>query len=310
MIVMEEIADHLDYNVSLMKDSYYELQPKEFNQFMREEQSSRPFEKRNYIGGLGLPIRNRDTQPLPLSMPPKGFPSVFVPVQYRLGYVIDKQTIEDELWKLLADRPKSMIRGAVVIKDMVAADILNNGTTAQPYDIDGQPLFSASHPFENGGGVWSNLIPSSQPITVESVFNAVTQLLWLLTDTQNMPISYNGKINIYVPKINASLVEQAFSVCKAGMNPDTTDINRPNAAVGVFNLNFVPLRYLTNPDFWFVGWEPSSTGYGLTLIDRVAPEISPLQMFGDNQDVYYSRLRMRFTAGYETPRGIGAVGPS
>lgn len=305
---MEEVAEHFDYNFSQFREEYFELQPKEYTAYMREESSTRPFEKRNYIGGLGLPIRNRDTQPLPLSTPPKGFPSVFVPVQYRLGYVIDKQTIEDELWKLLADRPKSMIRGAVVIKDLVAADIINNGTTSQPYDIDGGPLFNVAHPRENKSGTWSNTIASATPITTETVFNAITQLLWLLTDSQNMPISYNGAINIYVPKVNAVLCEQAWSVVNSKMNPDTTD-NRMNAATGVFNLKFVPLRYLTNPDFWYIGWEPSSTGYGLTLIDRVAPEISPLQPFGDNQDVYYSRLRMRFTAGYETTRGIAAIGP-
>ena len=133
MIVMEEIAEHFDYNFSQIKDEMYAMQPKEYQKYMREESSSRPFEKRSYIGGLGLPIRNRDTQPIPIATPPRGNPSVFVPVQYRLGYVIDKQSIEDELWKLLADRPKSMIRGAVVIKDMVAADILNNGTVAQAY---------------------------------------------------------------------------------------------------------------------------------------------------------------------------------
>lgn len=308
MIVMEEVAEQFDYNFSQMRDEYYALQPKEFQAFMREESSTRPFEKRSYIGGLGLPIRNRDTQPLPLSKPSKGFASVFVPVQYRLGYVIDKQTIEDELWKLLADRPKSMIRGAVVIKDMVASDILNNGTTSQPYDIDGGPLFSLVHPRENGSGTWANTIPAYTPITVESVMLAVTQLLWLLTDSQNMPISYNGSIQILVPKINSVLIEQAWSVVNSQMNPDTTD-HRGNAATGVFNLKMVPLRYLTNPNFWYVCWEPSSTGYGLTLIDRVAPEISPLEMFGDNRDVFYSRLRMRFTAGYESTRGIGAIGP-
>lgn len=305
---MEEIAEHFDYNFSQIRDEYYEMQPKEYTNYMREESSTRPFEKRSYIGGLGLPVRNRDTQPLPLSTPPKGFPSTFTPVQYRLGYVIDKQTIEDELWKLLADRPKSMVRGAVVIKDMVAADVLNNGTTSQPYDIDGGPLFSLIHPYENGSGTFTNTIASAIPITTESVFNAITNLLWLLKDSQAMPISYNGTINLYVPKINPVLCEQAWSVVNSKMNPDTTD-NRMNAATGVFNIQFVPLRYLTNPNFWFVGWTPSATGYGLTLIDRVAPEISPLEMFGDNRDVFYSRLRMRFTVGYEAVRGIGLVGP-
>lgn len=306
MIVMEEIAEQFDYNFSQMKDAYYELLPKEYPNYMREESSTRPFEKRSAIGGLGLPYRNRDTQPIPIGTVPKGFPSIFVPIQYRLGYIIDKQSIEDELWKLLADRPKSMIRGAVVIKDMVAADILNNGLTAQTYSTDGEALFSETHPRENGSGDWTNIIPAVTPITTESVFNAIQQLLMLLTDYQNMPISYNGGVNLYVPEINSTLLEQAWSVVNSQMNPDTTD-NRNNATK-MFRITLKPLRYLTNPNVWFVGWDTSSPGYGLTLIDRVSPEITALEKFGDNPHVFYSVLRMRFTAGYETPRGIAAVG--
>lgn len=304
---MEEIAEHFDYNFSLIRDEMYAQLPKEFPEYMREESSTRPFEKRSYIGGLGLPFRNRDTQPIPIATPPKGFPSVFVPVQYRLGYIIDKQSIEDELWKLLADRPKSMIRGAVVIKDMVASDILNNGLVAQPYSTDGKALFAADHPRENGSGAWTNIIPTAIPITTESVFNAVSQLLMLLTDTNNMPIAYNGGVNIYVPQNNPALMEAAWSVVNSQMNPDTTD-NRNNAAKA-FKLKYVPLRYLTNPDVWFVGWDKGAPGYGLTMIDRVSPEIEPLTKFGDNPHVYYSVMRMRFSAGYETPRGVAAIGP-
>lgn len=303
---MEEVAEHFDYNFSIIRDEVFNITPKEYPRYMREETTTRMFEKRTYIGGLGLPVRNRDAQPIPISTPPKGFASTFVPIQYRLGYIIDKQTIEDEQWKLLADRPKSMVRGAVVIKDMVASDILNNGTTSMPYDIDGQPLFSESHPFENGSGTYSNLIPTDLPITTETVFQAITNLLMLLNDTNNMPIAYNGAVNLYVPMNNPALHEQAWSVVNSQMNPDTTD-NRNNAAKA-FQINLVPLRYLTNPNMWFVSWVPSAPGYGLTLMDRIAPEISPLEKFNDNPDVYLSRLRMRFTAGYETVRGIGAVG--
>lgn len=307
MIVMEEIAEHFDYNFSLIRDELYDAYPKEFTQYMREETTTRPFEKRSYIGGLGLPYRNRDAQPLPIAKPPKGFPAIFVPQTYRLGYVIDKQSIEDELWKMLADRPQSMIRGAVVIKDMVAADILNNGTVLQPYATDGQPLFSAAHPREDGSGPWSNLLSTGTPITTESVFNAIATLLTLLTDSNNLPIAYNGGVTIYVPQSNPELWEQAVAVANSAFNPDTTD-NRINAATKQFKLNVVALRYLTNPNFWFVGWAPSSPGYGLVMMDRVAPEISPLQPYGDNLDVWWSRLRMRFTAGYENARGIGAIG--
>ncbi len=312
MIVMESYAELFDYNFSKMKEEMYDEIPKEFSSYMKEETTTRPFERRGYISGLGLPRRNRDGQPLPFSEPVKGPIATFVPVTYRLAYQIDRQSVEDELWGLLANRPKSMLYGSVVIKDLVASDILNNGLTDQPYDVGavGQrtPLFGTAHYREDGQGTWSNLLPTAQPITAETVFNAITNLLTLLKDSRGLPIGYNGAVNIYVPMINSDLWEQAVSVVNSVFNPDTAD-NRINAVKQTFQLNVVPLLYLTNPDVWFVGWAPSNGNYGLTLMERVAPEISPLEPFGDNKDVWYSRLRMRFTAGYENRRGIGAVGP-
>lgn len=308
---MENFVEQFDYNFSEMKDMMYEQMPKEFSQYMKEESTTRPFEKRGSIGGLGLPQRNRDAQPLPFDAPYKGPTSVFVPVTYRLGYVIDRQSVEDELWSHLASRPQSMLYGAIVIKDLVASDILNNGFTAQSYDLTingvSTPLFDDAHPREDGGLTWSNHISSVQPITTETVFSAISNLLTLMKDGRGLPINYTGGISLYVPMINADLWEQALAVQSAVMNPDTSD-NRPNTLKQAFKINVYPLRYLTNPDIWFIGWSPGSPNYGLTLLERVAPDISPLKPFGDNEDVWWSRLRMRFTAGYETYRGIAAVG--
>lgn len=309
---MESYAEAFDYGFSQYKEEMYNEIPKEYSQYMREESTTRPYEKRGYLSGLGLPKRNRDGQPLPWSEPIKGPNAIFVPVTYRLAYQIDRQSVEDELWGLLASRPKSMLYGSVIIKDLVASDILNNGLTAQTYDLAkaGQvstPLFGTAHLREDGGGTWSNLINTAQPITAETVFTAVSSLLTLLSDSRGLPIAYTGPVNIYVPMSNPDLWEQAVSVVNSVFNPDTAD-NRINAVKQVFSLNVVPLRYLTNPDVWFVGWAPGSGNYGLTLLNRVEPEISPLKPFGDNEDVWYSRLRMRFTAGYENRRGIGAIG--
>ena len=307
MVVLESFAELMDYNFQQIKEEMYEQLPKEFPAYMREETTDRPFEKRSYVGSLGVPVKNRDHQPLPFDTFPKGYPSIFVPVTYRLGYMIDRQSIEDEQWGILASRPQGLLRGSVVIKDMTASDILNNGTSAQSYDIGGTPLFSTAQVREDNGGNWSNRIAVDQPITVETLFNAITQLLTLLTDSRGLPITYTGAINLFVPQINAELWEQALVVVNSTMDPNTTD-NRINAVIKQFRINVVPLRYLTNPNMWFIAWDKSAPNYGLVLFERVAPTVRPLKPFGDNDDVYYASLRMRFTCGYENSRGIGSVG--
>lgn len=285
----------------------YGAVPRDYDKFMRVESSTRPFEKRGYLSALGLPQRNEDLQPLPMSDPFKGPVSTFVPINYRLGYQIDRTSIEDELWNLLANRPKSMVQGSVVIKDLVAADILNNSLVLQGYDLSGVPLLSTAIPREDGAANWANYIAESQPITTETVFNAISQLLALMEDSRGFAIGYSGTYYLYVPMINSELWEQAVAVANSTNNPNTSD-NRINSATTQFKIEVVPLRYLTNSELWFIGWDPSTPNYGLVLINRVEPDISALEPFGDNKDAFFSRLRMRFTAGYENKRGVVGVG--
>jgi len=307
MVVLENFAEMFDANFSKYKEEMYANYPSDYQSFMRHETTTKAFEKRGYIGGLGLPFRNRDAQEIPFVDPVKGPTSVFIPVNYRLGYQIDRTSIEDEQWGLLANRPKSMLYGSIVIKDLAAADILNNGFVLQSYDLSGVPLFSTAIPREDGVATWANHIAEVQPITVETVFNAIMSLLSLIEDSKGLAVGYQGTYTIYVPMINPELVEQAVAVVNSVMNPNTSD-NRINSATKYFRIEMKALRYLTNADIWFVGWDPNTANYGLVLLERVAPDISPLKPFGDNEDAFYSRLRQRFTSGYENKRGIVAVG--
>lgn len=306
MVKLEDFAPLFDNNFQQRKEEFRQQYPSEYRFFLRLENMNRAFEKRISLSGLGLPVRNRDGQEIPMQEPILGYPSTFIPVEYRLGYQIERSAVEDEQFGLLASRPRSMMYGSEVIKDMVGADILNNGFTLQQYDLGGTALFSTAQVREDGGATWSNLINADQPITVETVFNAIVTLLMLLQDYIGMNLGYSGKFMILVPLINPELYQQAVEVVKSIMNPGTSD-NRINAALQEFTLEVHALRYLTNPNAWFVTWAPEAQGYGLLLFERSAPEISPLQPFSGNIDVWYSRLRMRFVAGYEAKRGVAAV---
>jgi hypothetical protein len=311
-VVAEAFVEHFDRNFSEIKDEMYAKLPKEYPSFLREESTDKAFLKKSYLGGLGMPQANRDLQPIPFQDPPKGPVSFFQPINYRNGYQIERQTIEQEEWRLLASRPQTMLYGASILMETVGANLFNNGFTVQSYDVGfdlsgtDQPLFSATNRMENGAGSWSNLLNQALPITVETVIQAIVSLLFNLNDSAGLPIVYMGAYNIYVPTISPSLIQQATEVVNSIMNPNTAD-NKINAATKQFSLNVVPLRLLTNPDAWFIGWQTSSPNYGLQMVVNIFPDISPLQPFGNNPDAWFSRLRTRFVAGYDNKRGIAAV---
>lgn len=312
-VVVEAYVEHFDRNFSEIKDEMYQSFPKQYPSFLNVEETSKQFIKKTTMGGLGMPVLNRDLEPIPFQDPTKGPTSLFVPQNYRSGYQIERQTIEQEEWGLLANRPRTMLQGASTLMDITAANLFNNGFTNQSYDtgfdMSGttKPLFSATNTREDGGGTWSNLINQNLPITVETVFDAIVNLLFNLTDSRGIPIAYTGGFNLYVPTINPTLWQQAIEVQRSTMNPNTTD-NKINALTAQFRMNVIPLRFLTNPDHWFITWEPSSSNYGLKMVVNIYPDITPLNPFGGNPDAWFSRLRMRFTVGYENKRGVAAVG--
>jgi hypothetical protein len=312
-VVVEAFVEHFDRNFSEIRDEMYQEFPREYPTFLKVEQTDKAFIKSTYMGGLGMPVRNRDMEPIPFQTPTKGPIALFTPVGYRSGYQIERQMIEQEEWGLLANRPRTMLYGAAILMDIAAANLFNNGFTAQSYDTGydqsgtAKPLFSATNTLENLSGTWSNVIPQNLPITVETVFYVITTLLYNMVDSRGLPISYTGSFNIYVPTTSPTLWQQAIEVVNSVMNPGTTD-NKINSLTKQFRLNVVPLRHLTNPDHWFITWDPSSPNYGLKMVVNVYPDITPLTPFGGNPDAWFSRLRMRFTVGYDNKRGVAAVG--
>lgn len=306
-VVVEKYVQMFDKNFDEIKDEAFMMVERDYPKFMQIETTQRAFVKKSYFGGMGLPQKNRDLQRLILDEPPQGPTSFYSPVTYRLGYQIERQAVEDELWGLLANRPMNMLRGSQIIMDMTAADILNNGTALQSYDYSSLPLFSTVHVREDNLATWSNRISSNLPITVETVFQAIVDLLYNLKDSRGFPIAYQGTFNIHVPSISSTLWRQAVEVERSINNPNTSD-QRINALTSQFKIQVVPLRFLTSPDAWFVGWEPSAPNYGLTMIIRTNPDITPMKPFDSNPDAWFSRLRQRFIPGYSNKRGIARIG--
>lgn len=312
-VVVEAFVEHFDRNFSAIKDEMYSELPKEYPTFVSVEETSKAFIKSTYQGGLGMPQKNRDLESIPFQTPPKGPVATFVPIGYRNGYQIERQMIEQEEWGLLASRPRTMLYGANILMDIAAANLFNNGFSVQNYDagydLGGTdlPLFSLVNTLENLSGTWTNVIAQNLPITVETVFYAITALLYNMVDSRGLPIAYTGSFRIYVPTISPTLWQQAVEVVKSTMNPNTTD-NKINAVMSQFRMEVIPLRHLTNTDHWFITWEPSSPNYGLKMVVNIYPDITPLTPFGSNPDAWFSRLRMRFTVGYDNKRGVAAVG--
>ena len=257
MITADAFVEQFDRDFDEVKDLAYAAIPREFTLFAKEEGITGKYIRRTSISGPGTPSVNQDYDQLPLDVPVKGPVYSFQPDTYRLGYIIDRATIEDEEYGHLADRPATMLTGAVLVKELAAADLLNSGTTAQAWDSTGVALFSTAHTREDGVTTWANRNSTELPITVETVMSAIVDYLHNLKDMRGNIINYTGSYNIYVPSTNATLFRQAIEVVNSMMNPNTTD-NKINAVTKQFKLNVVPLRYLTNTNVWFIGWEPEA----------------------------------------------------
>ncbi len=307
MVTAEEFIEQFDASFTSRREDIYATIPKQYPMIAREETMAGAFVKTTSLSQLGMPVKATDGDEVTLDKPVKGLPAAFIPETYKLGYSISRDTIEDGQTSTLQTRPITMMTGAVLVRDLAVANILNNGTTLQSYDLGGKALFAVDHAREDGLASYSNRIVTQLPLTVSTVFQAIMDMLYNLRDERGNLIAYTGKINIVVPGISATLVQAAIEVVKSMMNPHTSD-NAVNAVTSMFQLEHVICRYTTDPNAWYVSWTPSAQGYGIVLYNRQEPEISPLEPYKGNRDVWASRLRMRFVAGYDAKRGIARIG--
>ncbi len=221
-----------------------------------------------------------------------------------LMYAITRPAIEDNLYKdEFTPTNLGLNKSFAVFKETVAANVLNNGSTADPtLGGDGVALFSTSHPTA-GAGNWANTFATAQSLNESSLINGQTNIRTVFIDEAGLKIKARAKKLVIPPQLEAV----ARRLLKADLRPGTAN-NDPNVIAEIhgasLSTEYITWDYLTSAYPWFLLTDVD----GLIHFERVPYEMDMQVDF--TSDNLLVKAYERYSFNYIDPRAAYGTFPT
>jgi phage major head subunit gpT-like protein len=264
-------------------DGYNDWQT-EYTEIFTTESSDRAYEEDVSVSGFGLAQIKGEGQPVSYDSESQGFLDRYTHATYSLGFVINKELVEDDLYSKAGKRKaQGLARSMRQTKEIVAANILNRAFNTYLYG-DGKALIVSDHP-NIAGGTWSNLLSVASDLS-EAALEAAWIQISKYTDDRGLRIAVKPK-KLIVP------VDEALNAAKimgteyeVGTNNNTINVAKAKYPGGV-----VVNHYLTDTDAWFIQTDVSN---GMKHFERVADSFSMDDDFETDNAKFKARARYSF----------------
>lgn len=168
-------------------------------------------------------------------------------VYFGLGFVISRAAILDNLYQQRFPMEAKALRQSLAqSKEIVGANVLNNGFNAAYPLGDGQPLFSLNHPIDNG--VVANT-PSVAVDLSEAALEAAVVAIQQFKDQAGLTVMTQPK-KLIVPPTNQFTADRLL---KSAFRTGTAN----NDISAIYNMSIIPEGYrvnqfLTLPNSWMI----------------------------------------------------------
>lgn len=226
-------------------DSYAEFQT-EYDKIFTKNTSRKAFEEDVGTSMFGLAQQKGEGQAISYDSAQQGFIDRYTHVTYGLGFIITKEMVEDDLYDVIGKKRASALAFSMrQTKELLGANILNNGFTGGPTYGDGVSLLNASHP-NVAGGTYSNVLAAAADLSEAALEQAVIDL-GKYTDDRGKRIAVRP-MKLVVP---VDLVFEADKIMKTEYEVGTAN-NTVNVVRSKFPGGVVVNHYLTDTDAWFI----------------------------------------------------------
>lgn len=277
----------------------YKEYPLEFSQVFDETSSNQAYEEDVEASGFGLAPIKLQGQGVSYDSHTQGYTTRYTHVAYALGYIVTKEELADNLYeKVSKSRARSLAFSMRQTKEVVFANIFNNGFDTNYAGGDTLPLFSASHTSLNG--TWSNILSVAADLSEASLEDQLVNIS-LATNSRGLRIALTGQKLIVPPQE----VFNATRIVKSTLQNDTAN-NAVNAvkAMGLLPGGVMPWHYLTDSDAWFIKTDAPE---GLKFFNRQGIEFTKDGDF-DTENAK-AKAYERYSGGWTDPRAVfGSAG--
>jgi hypothetical protein len=210
-----------------------------------------------------------------------------------LAFAITEEAIEDNLYDTIGKiRSKGLARAMANTKQVMAANVYNNGHSSSYLGGDGVSLFSASHPTVAAGNQSNTVAADLSESALESAFINIS----LMKDDRGILMGAMPK-SLHIPP---QLQFVACRILESDLRAGTTD-NDVNAlrAKGIFSSGYSINHRFTDTNAWYIRTDVPN---GTKMFNRVKLQTKMEPDF-DTGNLRF-KARERYSFGWSDWRGV------
>jgi len=203
----------LEAIIQARTESYPSMIPILFN----EDMMVTDITQTSTMSGLRNPVLKPEGSPVAFQTMKPGFDKTYTAQTYATGYRISKEMVDDGKFSYIQKATESFAKGMFEIREISAADVYNDGFTVNGYD--GVPLFSVSHPLENGGGALGINRPAAASALSLTSFRDLRNIMQSTLNENGQLVKYMAQF-LVVPQL---LQDDALELIKSAYDPNNAN---------------------------------------------------------------------------------------
>lgn len=274
-------------------EAYNEYSP-EWTKLFESHISRRAFEEDVGTSGFGLFVQKSEGSPISYDSARQGFTSRYNHVTYALGFIITRETVEDDLYDVVGKKKARALAFSLrQTKEIIAANVYNRAFNSLYVGGDNKRLCASDHP-NVAGGTYANELSTAADLSEAALEQACIDIAGFTND--------RGLLIKVLPK-TLIIPRQLMFEAKRILGSDGrvgTDLNDLNA---LKNMGMIPEtvvnHYLTDTDAWFIRTDVKD---GPKYFERRADDFGMDEDF-DTENAKY-KATARFSFGWTDPRGV------
>lgn len=273
----------------------------EWDKLFEQHTSRRAFEEDVGTSMFGLAVQKAEAAPVTYDAARQGFTSRYNHVVYALGFIITRETVEDDLYDVIGKKKATALAFSMrQTKEIIAANVYNRAFNTSYVGGDGASLIasaggggSTSHP-NIAGGSFTNGVAVAADLSEAALEQACIDIAGFTND--------RGLLIKVAPK---RLIISRWDMFNAKRILGTegrvgTDLNDMNALKTMGMIPEVVVNhFLTDQDAWFIRTDVKD---GMKYFERRADEFGMDEDF-DTENAKY-KATARYSFGWTDPRGI------
>lgn len=255
------------------------------------ETSERAFEEEVLFSMFGTAPQKQEGAAVEYDSAQESYTSRYTNITVALAFSVTEEAMEDNLYDTFSKvRAKGLGRSMANTKQVICANIFNNGFNSTFAGGDGVPLFSASHPTVNAG-LQSNTVSADLS---ESALETAQINISLFKDDRGILIG-SMPVSLHIPP-QIQFVAERLLKSPGQPNTPNNDINATRM-IGYLSKGWFINHRFTDTNAWFIKTDVPN---GTKFFTRIPVQTQMLPDF-DTGNLRY-KCRERYSAGWSNWR--------